>query len=325
MGTVPTHGQAGFHVRSACATMGPEEVRVSQRPSHPGAIWTVAVLVLAACNSGQRAPERVVPASRPGPVVTMAELHMEGGVPPRWKLTPPPGDPAAGRRAFEALGCPSCHVVQGEPFSRPTTSGPELSGMGTHHPPAYFVESILNPDAVLVDGPGYIGPDGHSTMPVYPDMTLAQLADVVAYVASLTDGGQHYVETEKPRSGPSALAPLPELPPPPSSDAHSYFVQMYEVNPGMLAEFEDWFRREGAAQFRSVEGLVSVDTWVSTLGDGPPVITVLSFRDDAARVRFLADPLTDPLGRQFDSFIGPHSHLSFVRPPLYRAPSLSSP
>jgi len=307
---------------------GSGEVRVNQR-----SIWLcdvraaiIAVLVLAACGGGRSAPQRVVPASRPGPVVSMMDLHQQGGVPLRWKLTPPPGDPAAGRHAFEALGCPACHAVQGEPFGKPTGPGPELTGMGTHHPAAYFVESILNPDAVLVDGPGYIGADGHSAMPAYPDMTLAQLADVVAYLANLTDGGQHFADNAKPAlGGPSGLAPLPELPAPPASDARSFFVQLYEVKPGMLAEFEDWFRREGAAQFKRIDGVVSVDTWVNTVYDGPPVVTVVAFRDDAARVRFLADHTTEGLARDFDRFIGPHPHFAYVRPPLYRAPGLSIP
>jgi len=86
----------------------------------------------------------------------MAALHEAGGVPPGWKFTPPPGNPSEGRKAFAELGCYTCHVVQGESFPPPAPGepavGPELSGMGTHHPPEYFVESILNPDAVLVDG-----------------------------------------------------------------------------------------------------------------------------------------------------------------------------
>jgi hypothetical protein len=34
--------------------------------------------------------------------------------------------------------------------------------MGDHHPPAYVAEAILDPNAVLVDGPGYVGEDGFS-------------------------------------------------------------------------------------------------------------------------------------------------------------------
>src|SRR2546427_12863874 len=115
----------------------------------------------------------------------MAALHQAGGVPPGWGFTVPPGDVGAGRRTFADAGCPSCHRVAREAFPPPTGPGPELTGMGSHHPAEYFVESILTPDAVLVDGPGYIGPDGRSVMPSYPDLTLRQLADLVAYLKSL--------------------------------------------------------------------------------------------------------------------------------------------
>ena len=44
----------------------------------------------------------------------------------------------------------------------------------------------MNPSAVLVEGPGYIGGDGRSVMPPYPDMTLGQLVSLVAYLKTLT-------------------------------------------------------------------------------------------------------------------------------------------
>ena len=37
---------------------------------------------------------------------------------------------------------------------------------------------------MLIEGPGYIGGDGHSIMPATPAMTLAQLIDLVAYLKS---------------------------------------------------------------------------------------------------------------------------------------------
>ena len=58
--------------------------------------------------------------------------------------------------------------------------------MGEHHPAGYLAESILNPNAVIVKGPGYIGPDGRSTMPDYRDaLSVADLIDLVAYLRSL--------------------------------------------------------------------------------------------------------------------------------------------
>jgi hypothetical protein len=41
--------------------------------------------------------------------------------------------------------------------------------MGEHHPAGYLAEAILNPNAVIVEGPGYTGPDGRSIMPDYRD------------------------------------------------------------------------------------------------------------------------------------------------------------
>ncbi len=173
----------------------------------------------------------------------------------------------------------------------------------------YFVESILTPDAVLVDGPGYIGPDGRSVMPSYPDLTLRQLADLVAYLKSLTAGGAAEMLTAAPPAEPTTY----------------YYVQAYDVLPGRLDEFEAWFRDEGARAFLAHDGLVRVDTWVDTTRDGPSLVTVLGFRDEDALERFLDDPATDLLGQKFDDFIGPHAHLVFRRLPLYHATALSAP
>src|SRR5262249_32391973 len=122
--------------------------------------------------------------------ITMEALHAAGGVPRGWRFTVPPGDVAAGRRAFVEFKCYACHAVQDEQFplkpGESATAGPELTGMGGHHPAAYLAESVLNPSAVLIEGPGYIGGDGRSIMPPYPDMTLRQLVDLVAYLKSLS-------------------------------------------------------------------------------------------------------------------------------------------
>jgi len=137
--------------------------------------------------SGRTAP--------PAPIrATMSELHMHGGVPPGWKFLLPPGDAGAGRKMFVSMECFSCHQVKGERFPQPSATsrgtGPELTGMGTHHPAEYFAESILNPNRVIVEGAGYTGADGLSKMPSYADtLTLKQLVDLVAYLTSLTDGG----------------------------------------------------------------------------------------------------------------------------------------
>jgi mono/diheme cytochrome c family protein len=132
--------------------------------------------------------------------ITMEALHAAGGVPRGWRFTLPAGDALAGRVAFVDFKCYACHAVKGEPFplkpGESATAGPELTGMGGHHPAEYLAESIMNPDAVLVEGPGYIGGDGRSIMPTYPDMTLAQLANVVAYLKTL--GGPEAAHTGDP-------------------------------------------------------------------------------------------------------------------------------
>jgi len=120
--------------------------------------------------------------------ISMDALHAAGGVPPGWLFAPPAGDARHGRAVFVRLQCYACHVVAGEGFPPPTAAGPELTGMGGHHPAGYLAESVLNPNAVIVEGRGYVGPDGRSTMPDYRDsLTVAELVDLVAYLRSLHD------------------------------------------------------------------------------------------------------------------------------------------
>jgi putative copper export protein len=126
-------------------------------------------------------------ASEPGPVrVTMDELHESGGVPRGWILAPPAGDAARGREIFARLGCHACHR-SGDPALPPSSGlGPDLIGVGEHHPAAYILESILNPSAVIIDEPGYTDASGRSIMPDYRGrLSVAELIDLVAYVKTL--------------------------------------------------------------------------------------------------------------------------------------------
>jgi hypothetical protein len=310
--------------------------------------------------SRQASPTDSAPRPRgaPGVRTTMMALHQTGGVPPGWRFVPPPGDVATGRRLFADLGCSSCHKVKGERWEREAgPEGPELTGMGAHHPPGYFAEAIVNPDAVVVDGPGWVDPDGRSTMPSYPDLTIAQLADLVAYIASLrtghdmaammagggaAPGGAGGPAGGAPAGGapaggapaggaPRSLLPanLVERPPPPEQPAKAFFAQSYDVLPGRMAEFLAWFRAEGAPQFLAIPGLVSVETFVDNLRPTTSVTTLWGFRDPQALNAFSDLMATRPeliaLGDRFDSFIGDHDHSTFVRPPIYRVPALSAP
>jgi copper resistance protein D len=118
--------------------------------------------------------------------IAMQELHAGGGVPKAWMFAPPDGDAAKGREVFTRLECHTCHAVAGEKFPRPSKVGPALSDVGRHHPAGYLFESVINPNAVIVEAPGYTGPDGRSVMPDYRDsLSARELIDLVAYLKSL--------------------------------------------------------------------------------------------------------------------------------------------
>jgi putative copper export protein len=127
------------------------------------------------------------PAAEAPPIrVTMEELHGSGGVPAGWIFTPPPGDAARGRQLFVRLGCFACHAAPDESLPPSSGLGPDLTGAGEHHPAGYLLESVIKPNAVIVQGPGYTGPDGLSVMPSYADrLSVAELLDLVAYLRSL--------------------------------------------------------------------------------------------------------------------------------------------
>jgi len=110
-----------------------------------------------------------------------------------WKFTLPVGDPAAGRKVFIEVECYKCHEVKGETFPAVTFAdkgvGSELSQMVGMHPMEFFVEAIINPNAVIdsdAKEKGYLGNDGKSKMPNYNDtLTVKQVVDLAAYLASL--------------------------------------------------------------------------------------------------------------------------------------------
>ena len=119
------------------------------------------------------------------------------GTPKDWKFTLPAGRAEEGRKLFVEAECHKCHEIKGEKFPEIVKEkgdvGPELSQMAGVHPPEYFAESIINPNAVLdhdAKKNGYLGDDGKSKMPEYNDIfTVRQLADIVAYMSSLKGEG----------------------------------------------------------------------------------------------------------------------------------------
>jgi uncharacterized protein involved in high-affinity Fe2+ transport len=172
------------------------------------ALITMALATMAAAQHAghdSRTPTPPAATSRPPAPISMEELHRNGGVPRGWKFSLPAGDPRAGREVFGKLECGKCHEAKPDFPRAPRSSGdvgPELTGMGGHHPAEYFAQSIVDPNAVIVAGPGFVGADGRSVMPDYRDsVTFTELVDLVAYLKSLDAGGhgQHQHEAAPAR------------------------------------------------------------------------------------------------------------------------------
>jgi mono/diheme cytochrome c family protein len=115
--------------------------------------------------------------------------HGEHGTPAGWRFSWPASDVERGRSVFAKYECFSCHEVRGERFPVPRDAsnvGPELSSMGSAHEVEYFIETIVNPNAVVERGKGYDAPDGSSKMPSFNDtLSVQELVDLVAYLKQL--------------------------------------------------------------------------------------------------------------------------------------------
>jgi len=254
----------------------------------------------------------------------MAALHQAGGVPPGWTFAPPPGDAAAGRRAFVDLSCYTCHAVRGEQFPAVSAGeqhpGPDLSGMGSHHPAGYFAEAILNPNAVLVDGPGYLGPDGRSVMPAYPDMTLAQLANLVAYLTNLTTGGDAAMHDHRmmpPAGGAPAGPGVPE--------ASVFVVLVNEMTSAQLKAFDEWFGQTGMEDLKNFTGFVSLQTFVNRSTQKRQLVTVFGFEDAAALEDFLTQARAPGAPPEIRALLQHGTGGIYRSKLLYKAPGLSLP
>lgn len=104
---------------------------------------------------------------------------------------------AAGQQMFESLGCASCHGANGEGGRGPSLLGLFNSnvtlnnGQTARADEAYLRESILNPQAKIVNGFGPIMPSFQG------QVNEEQLLQVVAYIKSLST-----VKTETPAATP---------------------------------------------------------------------------------------------------------------------------
>lgn len=258
--------------------------------------------------------------------IGMEELHAAGGVPPGWEMSFVDGSAEAGRRIFVEVGCRNCHVVRGagipELPEHMRGVGPELTGMGEHHPPAYFAESILNPNAVLLEGPGYVGEDGYSKMPAYPSLTVGELIDVVAFLRSLRgDESSHGFMTELTLAPSEVPANIPASP---SRQASAFLAQRYDVREDQLDAFISWFQKEGASSLLGRGGLVSIETFVDHTERRPSLLTVFGFEDQQSLGRFSTNGAVRAAKMRFDEFVGQHGHSPHSSPPLYRVEELSA-
>jgi cytochrome c oxidase subunit II len=105
---------------------------------------------------------------------------------------------AAGQQLYQTLGCASCHGANGEGGRGPTLLGmfgkqvQLVGGQTIRADEPYIRESILNPQAKLVEGFGPI-------MPTFQgQISEDQLVQLVAYIKSLQGTGQQQTAAPSP-------------------------------------------------------------------------------------------------------------------------------
>ncbi len=136
------------------------------------AAMTVLAVVLAACGAVAPAPT-VTPAATvtASPEVLQAEL-----------AALPPGDAAAGKMLFAAVGCSACHSLE----AGVRIVGPSLAGVATraatrkagYSAPLYLYESVTRPGAYVVAG----FPNGLMPPDFKQRLKPQELADVITFL-----------------------------------------------------------------------------------------------------------------------------------------------
>jgi cytochrome c oxidase subunit 2 len=119
---------------------------------------------------------------------------------------------AAGQQLYQTLGCVSCHGANGEGGRGPTLAGlvgrktPLVGGQQVVADEAYIRESILNPQAKLVEGFGPI-------MPTFQgQISEDQILQLLAFIKSLPGGSSQPQGTASPAASGTA-APRPAASP----------------------------------------------------------------------------------------------------------------
>jgi putative copper export protein len=122
-------------------------------------------LVVFACTAvlGEVTPGRHLQFERRPTTHVKPVARPSGSGPRSGTVTPPPEDAAHGRAVFARLECATCHAIPDTQFSAPIQPGPDLAGIGGRHP-GEIVESIMSPNAQILDGPGYTSEQGCRTI-----------------------------------------------------------------------------------------------------------------------------------------------------------------
>ncbi len=97
-----------------------------------------------------------------------------------WSISLEGGDPEAGAlvaRYHAGAQCLRCHVIDG----RGGDAGPKLDGIAARSNPATILQSVIDPQAVLVEGYG----DASAMPNLRPILTPREVRDLVAYLSTL--------------------------------------------------------------------------------------------------------------------------------------------
>jgi len=117
-----------------------------------------------------------------------------------------------GQKAFKALKCWQCHVIKGYEFGalQPGNVGPDLTGIGSIQTMEYLIESVVNPDALIVPPLEKHAKEGHSKMPSFVQtITVDQLTKVGFFMKSLTTDAKPPEPAPEPEPTPEP-DPAPE-------------------------------------------------------------------------------------------------------------------
>ncbi len=85
------------------------------------------------------------------------------------------------------MACLKCHNVTGEKFPPHTCDtggvGPDLAGMGEHHPAEYCAETIIHSNAVIILGEAILALTAcRACRNTHDILTITQLIDLVTYL-----------------------------------------------------------------------------------------------------------------------------------------------